>query len=55
MYVGYYPEDNAIVIAWKGTITIRNWLEDFDFIKIKYPFCEGCEVHEGFWKTYNSM
>jgi len=44
-----------IVISWKGTISIRNWLEDFDFFKTKYPFCEGCEVHEGFFKAYNSM
>jgi len=45
MFVGYYTSTNSIIIAWKGTITIRNWLEDFDFFKVKYPYCEGCEVH----------
>lgn len=27
-----------IVSVWKGTISIRNWIEDFDFFKTKYPY-----------------
>lgn len=44
-YVGYLSSINAIVTAFKGSESIRNWLEDFDIIKIKYPYCDGCYVH----------
>lgn len=36
-YVGYYSSLNMIVVSWKGTISIQNWLEDFDYFKTKYP------------------
>jgi hypothetical protein len=53
-YVGYYPPDNEIVVAFSGTnpFDIQQWIDDLDFIKKAYPYCSGCEVHEGFYKTY---
>ena len=53
-YVGYYPTDNEIVIAFSGTnpFDIQEWIDDLDFIKTEYPYCTGCYVHEGFYKTF---
>lgn len=38
-FVSYYPADDAILISWKGTLKIRQWIEDFDFIFEDYPAC----------------
>lgn len=57
-YVGYYPEDNEIIVAFSGTdpFNLRMWIDDLDFFKTDYPYCTdiGCQVHEGFYKTYLS-
>jgi predicted lipase len=56
-FVGYYPTDNEIVVSFSGTnpFDINQWIDDLDFIKKPYPYCTGCEVHEGFYKTYLSV
>lgn len=56
-YVGYDAAANEIVVAFSGTdpLSIRNWLDDLNFFKTKYPYCDGCEVHEGFYNTYLSV
>lgn len=51
-FIGYYPMNDIIVIVFKGTISIRNWLEDFNGIMTKYPYCIGCKVHEGIYHGY---
>ena len=57
-FVGYYPADNEIVVSFSGTdpFNIRMWIDDLDFFKTAYAPCAdiGCEVHEGFYKTYLS-
>jgi predicted lipase len=57
-FVGYYPTDNEIVVSFSGTdpLNIRMWIDDLDFFKTDYPLCSdlGCQVHEGFYKTYLS-
>lgn len=44
-FLGYYEPLDMIVISWKGTIYISNWLEDFDFFLTTYPNCVDCKVH----------
>jgi len=58
-YVGYDTIQKAIVVAFAGTdpLSITNWIDDIDAIKVPYAPCEadGCEVHEGFYDTYLSV
>lgn len=54
-FVGYNQQINRIVVAFRGTIDARNWIEDFGFEKIPYERCKGCEVHVGFWAAYKSV
>mmetsp|Transcript_4564 Transcript_4564/g.9255 ORF Transcript_4564/g.9255 Transcript_4564/m.9255 type:complete len:188 (+) Transcript_4564:66-629(+) len=56
-FVGYDGTANEIVVAFSGTdpLSIRNWIDDLNFFKTNYPYCDGCEVHEGFYNTYLSV
>ena len=40
-YGGYNSKSNEIVIAYRGTLPwdLKNWIDDIDFIKTKYPYC----------------
>lgn len=48
---------NEIVISFSGTdpLSIRNWLDDLDFVQIDYPLCANCKVHRGFYETFQSV
>mmetsp|Transcript_27648 Transcript_27648/g.95621 ORF Transcript_27648/g.95621 Transcript_27648/m.95621 type:complete len:294 (-) Transcript_27648:397-1278(-) len=58
-YVGYLQADNAVVAAYRGTITsnFANWLEDLETWRTRtdFPSCEGCAVHKGFFKDYAGL
>jgi hypothetical protein len=54
-FSGYSPADDAIIVAFRGSSNIPNWIADFDFKKMPYPdpSCPGgCEVHTGFFQVY---
>lgn len=52
MYLGFDPDTNLIVIAFRGSHNIRNWMSDLNFVKTKYPVCHNCEVHAGFYNSW---
>lgn len=56
-YAAYDKDANEIIVAFSGTdpLSIRNWIDDIDFFKTPYPYCAGCEVHEGFYKSFQSV
>jgi len=51
-FSAYNPDDNNIIVSFRGTHDIKNWISDLDFIKTTYDKCDGCEVHKGFWIAY---
>jgi predicted lipase len=58
-FVAYDKDANEIVVSFSGTdpLSIQNWIDDLDFIKTDYPYCAStqCQVHEGFYRTYQSV
>lgn len=56
-YTGFSPSENMIVVAFRGSANIENWIADLDFKKMVYPNsnCQGCEVHTGFYQVYLEM
>jgi len=61
-FVGYDSDTNIIVVAFAGTdpLSIQNWIDDIDIIKVDYPPCsaaglDGCKVDQGFYNAYNSV
>lgn len=56
-FVGYDGDANEIIVSFSGTdpLSIRDWMDDLNFFKTAYPYCSGCEVHEGFYNTYLSV
>eukprot|EP01042_Synura_sphagnicola_P007959 gene7959-10191_t len=56
-FVAYDPKANEIIISFSGTdpLSIANWIDDIDTLKEAYPYCSGCQVHEGFYHAYRSV
>ena len=57
-FIGYDKSKNAIVIAWRGTVDTKNWIEDLNFRQIDFtkdPQCQKCKIHDGFYNAYQSV
>ncbi|KND00179.1 uncharacterized protein SPPG_04520 [Spizellomyces punctatus DAOM BR117] len=60
-FVGYNPSQKAIIVSFRGTLSIRNAINDLKFYKvdadyklnrIKVP--DGAKIHGGFGDAYNA-
>jgi hypothetical protein len=52
-YIGILDYTKTIHIVFRGSSSIRNWIDDFEFRKIKYetfPEC-NCKIHKGFYSA----
>jgi len=55
--VFYEPARDAIITGFRGSSNVMNWLENIDFVKIDYTLggCQDCQVHKGFFNSYNCL
>jgi predicted lipase len=53
-YVGYHAGQETIYVAFRGSSSIQNWIDDLDVVTTDYPLCADCEVHKGFYKAEQS-
>lgn len=44
-----------IVVAFRGSSSLRNWIADFDFVLVSYEYCDGCFVHDGFKESWDQI
>lgn len=42
---------SLIYVAFRGSETIQNWVDNLDAVLTNYPSCDGCEVHKGFYQV----
>lgn len=54
-YVGYAESTNTIVVSFRGSSNIPNWIENLNFEKVPYIYCLRCEIHAGFLAAYAAV
>lgn len=54
-YVGYSTTYSAVIVAFRGSSNVKNWIGDFDATQIAYSKCDGCKVHRGFYNGYMTV
>lgn len=59
-YVGADPVRSEIVVAFRGTKSVRNWVADLDFgtddcDDLPVPEGSDCKVHSGFNEAWNQV
>ncbi|PYH94499.1 mono and diacylglycerol lipase [Aspergillus ellipticus CBS 707.79] len=55
---GYLAVDDthkAIVLAFRGSYSVRNWLADATFFYTDPKLCNGCEAELGFWSSWTGV
>lgn len=54
-YVGYSTAHSAVIVAFRGSANVKNWINNFDAAQITYSKCSGCVIHRGFYNGYNTI
>ena len=54
-FIGISNINRAIYVIFRGSMTITNWLDDFETLMTSYPFCTSCSVHAGFYYSAQSV
>jgi hypothetical protein len=54
-YLAHSAAYKAIFVVFRGSLSIKNWLDDFDTLMTGYPLCAGCDVHRGFYFAAQSV
>ncbi|KUI60780.1 Mono- and diacylglycerol lipase [Cytospora mali] len=44
-----------IVVAFRGSSSLRNWIADLDFVKVSCDYTSGCKVHDGFKDAWDEV
>jgi predicted lipase len=55
---GFLAADNTnqqIVLSFRGSRTLSNWIANFNTVLIASSLCSGCKVHQGFWDDYQTV
>lgn len=54
-FTGYSPDIHKIVIAFRGSVDVSNWILNLKTARTSYPLCSGCSVHIGFKQGFDSV
>ncbi|KAL2151865.1 hypothetical protein VTH82DRAFT_5049 [Thermothelomyces myriococcoides] len=55
-FIGVDPVDENIVISFRGSSSVQNWITDFDFIQVSCDdLVSGCQVHRGFNRAWEEV
>ena len=51
-FTAYNPALDAIVVAFRGSTDIKNWMTNIDTVRTSFDQCDKCSVHLGFFRAY---
>lgn len=54
-FIGTSEAEKSIYVVFRGSMTITNWLDDFETLMTSYPMCSQCAVHAGFYYSAQSV
>lgn len=54
-FVGYNIARHAIIVAFRGSVDINNWLANVDTVQVSYPRCTNCKIHQGFYNGFKAV
>ena len=53
-FSGYSTTINGIVLSFRGSSNIANWISNLSTNMVSYPKCNNCKVHSGFYAAWKN-
>jgi hypothetical protein len=54
-FTGYSPVLNAIIVCFRGSMDVKNWIVNLDTLQTDHPACKDCKAHKGFYDAYRGV
>jgi predicted lipase len=54
-FTGFSSTLNGIIVSFRGSSNLQNWIINLSTNQIDYPKCSGCKVHNGFYTAWNNL
>ncbi|KAJ6103545.1 mono and diacylglycerol lipase precursor [Penicillium capsulatum] len=54
-YVAVDDTNKAVVLAIRGSYSVRNWIADVEFPYTNPHLCDGCQAELGFWDSWTNV
>jgi predicted lipase len=54
-YVAFNGQTKEIIVAFRGSQNIENWITNLDYFKTNYKNVPNAQVHRGFLEAYNAV
>lgn len=58
-YIGYNTLTSQVVLSFRGTHNIHDWIDDFEYKQVEYnllsPYVEESYIHDGFYKAWREL
>jgi len=54
-FVGFDPQQKQIVVSFRGSQNLIDWLDDFDYTLVPYPWVADGDVHKGFYHAWGRL
>ncbi|KAF2653939.1 alpha/beta-hydrolase [Lophiostoma macrostomum CBS 122681] len=51
-YVAVDHTNSLVVVAFRGSSSVKNWFTNLDFKLTNTDLCDGCTAHNGFWQSW---
>ena len=51
-FTAFSVDLNGIVVSFRGSSNIQNWITNLNTGLTNYPKCSGCQVHQGFFAAW---
>ncbi|KAL1652006.1 hypothetical protein SLS58_000129 [Diplodia intermedia] len=51
-FVATDSTNSQIVVSFRGSRSIQNWIANFDYATTSTTICDGCPAHSGFWNSW---
>lgn len=54
-FTGYSKTLNAVIVSFRGSSNVQNWVINLSTTRSNYAGCDGCSAHSGFLTAYNAV
>ncbi|TNV76611.1 hypothetical protein FGO68_gene5194 [Halteria grandinella] len=54
-YVAYNKDNNEVVVAFRGSVNVENWITNMNFLQMQYPGHGSAAVHRGFYEAFMAV
>ncbi|MCJ1321499.1 hypothetical protein MMC15_006844 [Xylographa vitiligo] len=54
-FVAVDDKNRMVIVAFRGSDSWSNWVVNLEVIRVATGWCDNCNVHDGYWKSWHEI